>query len=353
MAAGSGRRLQSIPNWDCCTSPWAIHSATARSEQGSTSSPIRSSRSRSNTGKLKWYFQQTHHDVWDYDSGGPPILFDMQVRGQRVKAVAEASKNGYLYILNRETGQPVHPIKETPVPTETALPGEQPWPTQPIPYKANGQADESGVSGVSRGYSAGTPCDSESSFRMFTPLGPNQIFAPGTGGGANYGPISYSPRTGLLYVNAIDSPTNVGTSAKRLLLRLRSDARESSCGNRPSKATGRPAPSSPRATWCLWEPAVMSPATSSPIDAKTGDLLWKFNTGSGVFGSPAVYMVNGEQFVTVASGGGERGRRGGDLDSQLCAPEAVGRFLRHLGGDPFPSVFGFSPAAASGARPAP
>ena len=59
------------------------------------------------TGKLKWYFQQTHHDVWDYDSGGPPILFDMQVGGQRVKALAEASKNGYLYILeprNRAAG---------------------------------------------------------------------------------------------------------------------------------------------------------------------------------------------------------------------------------------------------------
>src|SRR5471032_1726804 len=55
------------------------------------------------TGTLKWYFQQTHHDVWDYDSGNQPILFDVQVRGQRVRALAEASKNGYLYILNRET----------------------------------------------------------------------------------------------------------------------------------------------------------------------------------------------------------------------------------------------------------
>jgi len=59
-----------------------------------------------------------------------------------VKALAEASKNGYLYILDRETGTPVHPIKETPVPTETARAGEQPWPTQPIPYTAAGPADE-------------------------------------------------------------------------------------------------------------------------------------------------------------------------------------------------------------------
>src|SRR5260370_32750247 len=91
------------------------------------------------TGQLKWYYQQTHHDVWDFDSGNQPVLFDMQVRGQRVRALAEASKNGYLYILNRETGQPVHPIKEMPVPTEGARPGEQPWPTQPIPFTAKGE----------------------------------------------------------------------------------------------------------------------------------------------------------------------------------------------------------------------
>src|SRR6476469_9434190 len=66
------------------------------------------------SGTLKWYFQETHHDVWDYDSAAPPILFDMQVRGQRVRALAHASKNGWLYILNRENGQPVHPVREMP-----------------------------------------------------------------------------------------------------------------------------------------------------------------------------------------------------------------------------------------------
>ena len=93
-------------------------------------------------GRLKWYYQQTHHDVWDYDSGAPPTLFDMRVNGKPVKALAEASKNGYLYILDRETGQPVHPIKEVPVPTDGADPGEQPWPTQPIPFTASGKMME-------------------------------------------------------------------------------------------------------------------------------------------------------------------------------------------------------------------
>ena len=66
-------------------------------------------------GQLQWYYQLVHHDVWDYDNGSQPILFDMEVDGAPVKALAQANKNGLLYILNRETGEPVHPIVETPV----------------------------------------------------------------------------------------------------------------------------------------------------------------------------------------------------------------------------------------------
>jgi len=271
------------------------------------------------TGNLKWHFQQTHHDVWDYDSGSPPILFDMRVRGQTVKAVAEASKNGYLYILNRETGQPVHPIKEMPVPTETTLAGEKPWPTQPIPFKANGQP----MSPVSPVFPVDIPPQylaTRKPVPHFTPLGPNQIFAPGTGGGANYGPISYSPRTGLLYVNAIDSPVNA-----------------------PRPAKGYFSAFDPTTGELVWQQVFEgygqagSVVTASDLvfvgtgsnaagyffayDARTGKLLWKFNTGAGVFGSPAVYMVNGEQFVAVASGGGDRGRRGGDLILSFALPK--------------------------------
>ena len=71
------------------------------------------------SGQLEWYYQQVHHDVWDYDNGQQPILFDMEVDGAPVKALAQANKNAWLYILNRETGEPVHPIIETAVSTET------------------------------------------------------------------------------------------------------------------------------------------------------------------------------------------------------------------------------------------
>jgi quinohemoprotein ethanol dehydrogenase len=272
------------------------------------------------TGTLKWYYQQTHHDVWDFDSGNQPVLFDMQVRGQRVKALAEASKNGFLYILNRETGKPVHPIKETPVPTATSRPGEQPWPTQPIPYTAAGKP----MAPVSPVFPVDIPPEHVASKNltvvpMFTPPGPSQVIAPGTGGGANYGPISYSPRTGLLYVNAIDSPTNSGRPPKGYLSAFDPTTGEL-VWQRIFDGYGQ-------AGSVVTASNVVFVGSGSNVagyffayDARTGELLWKFNTGSGVFSSPSIYMVNGEQFVTVGSGGGERGRRGGDLILSFALP---------------------------------
>jgi alcohol dehydrogenase (cytochrome c) len=269
-------------------------------------------------GRLKWYFQQTHHDVWDYDSGNQPILFDMRVRGQRVRALAEASKNGWLYILDRETGKPVHSIRETPVPTEAATEGEQPWPTQPIPYTAAGKP----MVPVSPVFPMDIPAEKLATAKpvpMFTPLGPNRIIAPGTGGGANYGPLSYSPRTGYLYVNAIDEPLNGGRGPKGYF-----SAYDPTTGElvwqKVYDGWGQ-AGSVVTATDIVFVGSGSNTAGYfMAYDAKSGELLWKFNTGSGVFSSPSMYMVNGEQFVTVGSGGGERGRRGGDLILSFALP---------------------------------
>jgi quinohemoprotein ethanol dehydrogenase len=270
-------------------------------------------------GKLRWYYQQTHHDVWDYDSGSPPLLFDMQVRGQRVKALAEASKNGFLYILNRETGKPVHTIKETDVPVSPARPGDQPWPTQPIPYKANGQP----MSPVCPVFPVDIPADQlaiRKPVPQFSPIGANQIYAPGTGGGTNYGPLSYSPRTGLIYVNAIDSPANSPRPAKGYF-----SAFDPVTGELVWQQTYE---GYGQAGSVVTAGGLVFVGSGSNIagyffayDAKTGRLLWKFNTGAGVFGAPAVYMINGEEFVAVASGGGDRGRRGGDLILSFALPK--------------------------------
>ena len=86
------------------------------------------------TGKLVWYFQMVHHDLWDYDSATPPVLGDITVDGKRIKAVIASNKTGFLYVFDRVTGKPVWPIEERPVP-QSDTPGEETWPTQPFPTK--------------------------------------------------------------------------------------------------------------------------------------------------------------------------------------------------------------------------
>jgi quinoprotein glucose dehydrogenase len=86
------------------------------------------------TGKRAWHFQMIHHDLWEYDNIGPPVLGDLTVNGKRIKAVMQPNKNAYLYVLNRVTGEPVWPIVEKPVPA-SGVPGEQTAATQPIPTK--------------------------------------------------------------------------------------------------------------------------------------------------------------------------------------------------------------------------
>jgi quinoprotein glucose dehydrogenase len=86
------------------------------------------------TGKYKWHFQTIHHDLWDWDLPAPPVLFDVTVNGKRIPALAETGKPGLMYILNRETGEPIHGVEERPV-AAADVPGEWYSPTQPFPVK--------------------------------------------------------------------------------------------------------------------------------------------------------------------------------------------------------------------------
>ena len=269
-------------------------------------------------GQLRWYYQLVHHDVWDYDNGSQPILFDMEVDGAPVKALAQANKNGLLYILNRETGEPVHSIIETPVSTETDRDGEQPWPTQPIPQTAAGEPMEP----VSPIVPEEIPPEHLAGYTIvpiFTPRGPDQIFAPGSGGGASYAPMAYSQQTGLLYVCAIDQPSNSGRGARGFVSAFDPTTGELSW-QQIFEGYGQSGPVVTAGGVVFVGAGSNTAGYFYAYDAVTGEELWKFNTGAGVFSSPAVYMVDDEQFVTVASGGGSRGRRGGDLILSFALP---------------------------------
>jgi len=156
--------------------------------------------------------------------------------------------------------------------------------------------------------------------KQYTPLGQDQIFAPGMGGGASYGPIAFSPDTGLLYVNAIDQPFNSGRGPKGYF-----SAYDPTTGELVWRQIFE---GYGQAGAVVTKGGVVFVGTGSntagyffAYDARTGEELWRYNTGSGIFASPAVYMVDGQEFVTVASGGGSRGRRGGDLILSFALPK--------------------------------
>ena len=96
------------------------------------------------TGKRKWHYQTVHHGIWDWDLPCAPILFNMTQNGRTVRALAQPTKSAFLFVLNRETGEPVWPIEERPVP-QSNVPGEKTSPTQPFPTKPK-PFDRQGVS---------------------------------------------------------------------------------------------------------------------------------------------------------------------------------------------------------------
>src|SRR6185295_2449292 len=89
---------------------------------------------QASTGKLAWYFQMVHHDLWDYDMPAQPALITVRRNGKSVPAVAQVTKMGFVFIFDRLTGKPLFPVEERPVP-QSDVPGEEPWPTQPVPVR--------------------------------------------------------------------------------------------------------------------------------------------------------------------------------------------------------------------------
>src|SRR5882762_9020099 len=164
------------------------------------------------TGKRKWHYQLVHHGLWDMDIPCAPMLVDITINGKTVKAVAQPTKQAFLYVLNRETGEPIWPIEERPVP-KGDVPGEWYSPTQPFPSKPPA-FDNQGISSDSLiNFTPELHAEAEklvSQYRigpLFTPPsvstlgGPlASITSPGSLGGANWPGGSYDPDTHTLYV---------------------------------------------------------------------------------------------------------------------------------------------------------
>jgi quinoprotein glucose dehydrogenase len=158
------------------------------------------------TGKRVWHFQAVHHGLWDYDFPTHPVLGDITVDGRRIKAVMQVSKQGFTYVFDRKTGQPVWPIEERPVP-QTTVPGEwtsptQPFPTKPPAFDLQGAIDDNLLDFTPElRRQARERLNQFEHGPLFTPPTPRGVLAvPGAVGSANWGGAAFDPETGILYV---------------------------------------------------------------------------------------------------------------------------------------------------------
>src|SRR5262245_2905072 len=246
---------------------------------------------KAETGERVWHFQMVHHDLWDYDLPAAPILADIKVNGKAIKAVAQVTKQGFLFVLDRVTGQPVWPIEERRVPQSTT-PGERTSPTQPFPTKP-APFDRQGVSvddlidftpelrneaqQIIKSYVTGP---------LFTPPsikgdGPNDtkgtLQLPGSVGGADWNGAALDPETGILYV-----PSVTGTFAADLVSGdpSRSNLRYTR-GTRDFVTGPRGLP--------LFKPPY---GRITAINLNTGDQVWMKPNGDGPRDHPAIKHLN-------------------------------------------------------------
>ena len=162
------------------------------------------------TGKYKWHYQLVHHDLWDYDPTAAPQLITVNHGGKEVDAVAVAPKNGFMFVFDRVTGEPLWPIEERPVPASD-VPGEQAWPTQPFPTvvppysrQEMTSADISPMLLTPDEYKAWKERLDTARTGMFTPLSPTHetISIPGANGGVNWGGSASNPGKGIVYLSS-------------------------------------------------------------------------------------------------------------------------------------------------------
>jgi quinoprotein glucose dehydrogenase len=164
------------------------------------------------TGKRSWYFQAVHHGLWDWDLPSQPTLFPLTVAGRAIDAVAISTKMGFLFVFDRETGEPVWPVEERPVPPSD-VPGEraaetQPFPTKPPPFEHQGFTENDLID-----FTPALRAEAQELVRSYR-MGPiytppsleGTIISPGIIGGGNWGGTAVDPERGYLYVKSSNQP---------------------------------------------------------------------------------------------------------------------------------------------------
>jgi quinoprotein glucose dehydrogenase len=325
------------------------------------------------TGKKLWHFQTVHHDLWDNDFACPPTLSTMVRNGKTIDVVFATPKTGYIYVFNRETGEPIFPIDEKPVPTNGA-PGDVVSPTQPIPRITPALSWDRGI--TENDLTNRTPeahaavlerFKNMFSGPMFTPpqFGKDTIVAPGFAGGVEWGGLMTDPVNHLAFFNSLRVAWYTSVMDRQPARGGGPDrephSRYSTGGYRSFRdPQGYPATAPPWGTLTamdlntgkfIWNipfgeyPELGHPewgsesygagvVTASGIlmiaaavadphfkvyDTKTGKLISSTELPFPGIASPATYMVNGRQFVAFATSSGRAGRGAKNTGSMLVA----------------------------------
>jgi quinohemoprotein ethanol dehydrogenase len=266
------------------------------------------------TGRYRWHFQQVHHDIWDYDGPSPVVLFDLELNGTLRKGIAQPSKTGWVYILDRTNGTPLVGIDERPVPQEPrqATAATQPYPRGDAFVPQSIAIAPEGFSLVNGG-------------KIFTPFWTDREvpIKPAFSGGANWPPSSYDPTTGYLYVCAQD---RVGVFRADVLTQERPPAGERYVagifGGTSLTNLGVFAALDMRTNTLVWQQqwsdACYSGSTTTAggltfvgrndgrltaLDARDGKKLWEFQTGAGMNAPVSIFEHGGKQYVVAYSAG--------------------------------------------------
>jgi len=234
------------------------------------------------TGERRWHFQMVRHDVWNYDTPDAPKLLDVSVGGRRIPAIAQATKQGFLYVLNRETGEPVWPMDDRPVP-QSDVPGErtaptQPFPTKPAAFELQGVTEndlidftpelkEQGLK-IARQFRFGPLFNPPS--LVGAPDGTRGAFvAPGANGGANIpGGAAADPETGIVYVATTRGHSTIGLVTGK-------ERHKENAGTSAYVSMGPGGTRGPQGLPLLKPPY----ASIVAIDLNTGDHLWRIPNG--------------------------------------------------------------------------
>jgi quinohemoprotein ethanol dehydrogenase len=282
------------------------------------------------TGKLRWYYQMVHHDIWDYDATSPTVLFDATINGKLVQGIGEAEKTGWLYLLDRTNGQPIFPIPERPVPQNAQ---QKTWPTQPIPdlpQVVPHVPSRKQVQFISKlaALDTGHPVQLIVATKMFTPYWKTMtLITPGPQGGTNWQPSSYNPNTHMFYVCAESGVTGDTADVVKPEERKPGEVEPVEYGSQITHgdfARGAGTFSaidvtSGKIVWQLhWPESCYSGSVTTAgnlvfvgrnggllqaYDARNGRLLWSFQTGAGANNVATIFQHSGREYVAFYAGG--------------------------------------------------